>query len=203
MYEGPIQVLIDQLAKLPGLGPKGAQRIAFSLLAGDKQEIDRLITALGEVRDNVTFCAECGNVAAERLCRICGDARRDATKICVVEEPKDIYAIERTKEFDGRYHVLGGALDPLSGIGPDQLRIRELLQRLANQPDGVDVSEIIIATDPNTEGEATATYLSRMLKDFPGLSMTRLASGLPMGSDLEFADELTLGRALSGRRVLV
>ncbi|AVL99356.1 recombination protein RecR [Gordonia iterans] len=202
MYEGPIQVLIDQLAKLPGLGPKGAQRIAFSLLAGDKAEIDRLVTALGEVRDNVSFCAECGNVAAERLCRICADARRDATKICVVEEPKDIYAIERTKEFDGRYHVLGGALDPLSGIGPDQLRIRELLQRLANQPDGVDVTEIIIATDPNTEGEATATYLLRMLKDFPGLSMTRLASGLPMGSDLEFADELTLGRALSGRRVL-
>ncbi len=202
MYEGPIQVLIDQLAKLPGLGPKGAQRIAFSLLAGDKAEIDRLVTALGEVRDNVSFCAECGNVAAERLCRICADARRDATKICVVEEPKDIYAIERTKEFDGRYHVLGGALDPLSGVGPDQLRIRELLQRLANQPDGVDVTEIIIATDPNTEGEATATYLLRMLKDFPGLSMTRLASGLPMGSDLEFADELTLGRALSGRRVL-
>ncbi|GAC58148.1 recombination protein RecR [Gordonia hirsuta DSM 44140 = NBRC 16056] len=202
MYEGPIQVLIDQLAKLPGLGPKGAQRIAFSLLAGDKQEIDRLTAALGEVRDNVNFCAECGNVAAKRLCRICSDARRDATKICVVEEPKDIYAIERTKEFDGRYHVLGGALDPLSGIGPDQLRIRELLQRLANQPDGVDVTEIIIATDPNTEGEATATYLLRMLKDFPGLSMTRLASGLPMGSDLEFADELTLGRALSGRRIL-
>ncbi|MFC0313407.1 recombination mediator RecR [Gordonia phosphorivorans] len=202
MYEGPIQVLIDQLAKLPGLGPKGAQRIAFALLAGDKSEIDRLVAALGEVRDNVAFCEECGNIAAARLCRICSDARRDATKICVVEEPKDIYAIERTKEFDGRYHVLGGALDPLSGIGPDQLRIRELLQRLANQPDGVDVSEIIIATDPNTEGEATATYLLRMLKDFPGLSMTRLASGLPMGSDLEFADELTLGRALSGRRIL-
>lgn len=202
MYEGPIQVLIDQLAKLPGLGPKGAQRIAFALLAGDKSEIDRLVAALGEVRDNVAFCSECGNIAAARLCRICSDARRDATKICVVEEPKDIYAIERTKEFDGRYHVLGGALDPLSGIGPDQLRIRELLQRLANQPDGVDVSEIIIATDPNTEGEATATYLLRMLKDFPGLSMTRLASGLPMGSDLEFADELTLGRALSGRRIL-
>ena len=202
MYEGPIQVLIDQLAKLPGLGPKGAQRIAFSMLAGDKQEIDRLIAALGEVRDNVHFCARCGNVAADELCRICSDARRDATKICVVEEPKDIYAIERTKEFDGCYHVLGGALDPLNGIGPDQLRIRELLQRLANQPDGIDVTEVIIATDPNTEGEATVTYLSRMLKDFPGLAMTRLASGLPMGSDLEFADELTLGRALSGRRAL-
>ncbi|MFM9376930.1 recombination mediator RecR [Gordonia sp. VNK21] len=202
MYEGPIQVLIDQLAKLPGLGPKGAQRIAFAMLAGETSEIDRLVAALIEVRDNVNFCAECGNVAADRLCRICADSRRDATKICVVEEPKDIYAIERTKEFDGRYHVLGGALDPLNGIGPDQLRIRELLQRLGNQADGVDVSEIIIATDPNTEGEATATYLLRMLKDFPGLSMTRLASGLPMGSDLEFADEVTLGRALSGRRAL-
>ncbi|GEE01526.1 recombination protein RecR [Gordonia spumicola] len=203
MYEGPIQDLIDQLAKLPGLGPKGAQRIAFHLLAGENVEIDRLVAALGKVRDDVTFCAECGNIAAERLCRICADARRDATKICVVEEPKDIYAIERTREFDGRYHVLGGALDPLSGIGPDQLRIRELLKRLAEQSDGSVVSEIIVATDPNTEGEATATYLLRMLKDFPGLSVTRLASGLPMGGDLEFADELTLGRALSGRRVLV
>ncbi|QRY62618.1 recombination protein RecR [Gordonia sp. PDNC005] len=203
MYEGPIQDLIDQLAKLPGLGPKGAQRIAFHLLAGENAEIDRLTAALGKVRDDVTFCAECGNIAADRLCRICADARRDATKICVVEEPKDIYAIERTREFDGRYHVLGGALDPLSGVGPDQLRIRELLKRLAEQADGSVVSEIIVATDPNTEGEATATYLLRMLKDFPGLSVTRLASGLPMGGDLEFADELTLGRALSGRRVLV
>ncbi|MDR2280182.1 MAG: recombination mediator RecR [Gordonia sp. (in: high G+C Gram-positive bacteria)] len=203
MYEGPIQDLIDQLAKLPGLGPKGAQRIAFHLLAGENEEIDRLTAALGKVRDDVTFCAECGNIAADRLCRICADVRRDATKICVVEEPKDIYAIERTREFDGRYHVLGGALDPLSGVGPDQLRIRELLKRLAEQADGSVVSEIIVATDPNTEGEATATYLLRMLKDFPGLSVTRLASGLPMGGDLEFADELTLGRALSGRRVLV
>ncbi|WP_132992434.1 recombination mediator RecR [Gordonia zhaorongruii] len=202
MYEGPIQDLIDQLSKLPGLGPKGAQRIAFHLLAGEKSEIDRLIAALGQVRDDVTFCDECGNIAAERLCRICSDARRDGTKICVVEEPKDIYAIERTREFDGRYHVLGGALDPLSGIGPDQLRIRELLKRLAEQSDGSVVGEIIVATDPNTEGEATATYLLRMLKDFPGLSVTRLASGLPMGGDLEFADELTLGRALSGRRIL-
>ncbi|MCF8569197.1 recombination mediator RecR [Gordonia sp. HY002] len=202
MYEGPIQDLIDQLAKLPGLGPKGAQRIAFHLLAGEKTEIDRLTAALVKVRDDVTFCDECGNIAADRLCRICGDSRRDGTKICVVEEPKDIYAIERTREFDGRYHVLGGALDPLSGVGPDQLRIRELLKRLAEQSDGSVVSEIIVATDPNTEGEATATYLLRMLRDFPGLSVTRLASGLPMGGDLEFADELTLGRALSGRRVL-
>ncbi len=202
MYEGPIQDLIDELAKQPGLGPKGAQRIAFSLLSGDKAEIDRLIAALQNVRDNVTFCSECGNVSANPQCRICSDARRDATKICVVEEPKDVNAIERTKEFAGRYHVLGGALDPLSGIGPDQLRIRELLRRLGNQADGVDVTEVIVATDPNTEGEATATYLLRMLRDFPGLEVTRLASGLPMGGDLEFADELTLGRALSGRRAL-
>lgn len=202
MYEGPIQDLIDEMAKLPGLGPKGAQRIAFHLLAVPAADIDRLTAALVHVRDDVVFCEVCGNVSAQVRCRICRDARRDASKICVVEEPKDVQAIERTKEFTGRYHVLGGALDPLGGIGPDQLRIRELLRRLANQEDGVDVSEIIVATDPNTEGEATATYLQRMLKDFPGLSVTRLASGLPMGGDLEFADELTLGRALSGRRIL-
>lgn len=202
MYEGPIQDLIDEMAKLPGLGPKGAQRIAFHLLAVPAADIDRLTAALVHVRDDVVFCEVCGNVSAQVRCRICRDARRDGSKICVVEEPKDVQAIERTKEFTGRYHVLGGALDPLGGIGPDQLRIRELLRRLANQEDGVDVSEIIVATDPNTEGEATATYLQRMLKDFPGLSVTRLASGLPMGGDLEFADELTLGRALSGRRIL-
>ena len=202
MYEGPIQDLIDELAKLPGLGPKGAQRIAFHLLAVPAGDIDRLTAALVHVRDDVVFCEVCGNVSAQVRCRICRDARRDASKICVVEEPKDVQAIERTKEFTGRYHVLGGALDPLGGIGPDQLRIRELLRRLGNQEDGVDVSEVIVATDPNTEGEATATYLQRMLRDFPGLSVTRLASGLPMGGDLEFADELTLGRALSGRRIL-
>jgi recombination protein RecR len=202
VYEGPIQDLIDEMAKLPGLGPKGAQRIAFHLLSAPAADINRLTAALVHVRDDVVFCEVCGNVSAQVRCRICRDARRDASKICVVEEPKDVQAIERTKEFTGRYHVLGGALDPLGGIGPDQLRIRELLRRLANQEDGVDVSEIIVATDPNTEGEATATYLQRMLKDFPGLSVTRLASGLPMGGDLEFADELTLGRALSGRRIL-
>lgn len=202
MYEGPIQDLIDELAKLPGLGPKGAQRIAFHLLAVPAGDIDRLTAALVHVRDDVVFCEVCGNVSAQVRCRICRDARRDASKICVVEEPKDVQAIERTKEFTGRYHVLGGALDPLGGVGPDQLRIRELLRRLSNQEDGVDVSEVIVATDPNTEGEATATYLQRMLRDFPGLSVTRLASGLPMGGDLEFADELTLGRALSGRRIL-
>jgi recombination protein RecR len=202
VYEGPIQDLIDELAKLPGLGPKGAQRIAFHLLAVPAGDIDRLTAALVHVRDDVVFCEVCGNVSAQVRCRICRDARRDVSKICVVEEPKDVQAIERTKEFTGRYHVLGGALDPLGGVGPDQLRIRDLLRRLGNQEDGVDVSEVIVATDPNTEGEATATYLQRMLRDFPGLSVTRLASGLPMGGDLEFADELTLGRALSGRRIL-
>ncbi|WP_067864521.1 recombination mediator RecR [Nocardia shimofusensis] len=202
MYEGPVQDLIDELGKLPGVGPKSAQRIAFHLLQVEPPEIDRLQAALQKVRDGVRFCAVCGTVADGELCRLCADPRRDRTMICVVEEPKDVQAIERTREFRGRYHVLGGALDPLSGIGPDQLRIRELLTRIGNQEDGVDVSEVIIATDPNTEGEATATYLVRMLRDFPGLSVTRLASGLPMGGDLEFADELTLGRALSGRRAL-
>ncbi|MEV4128770.1 recombination mediator RecR [Nocardia sp. NPDC051990] len=202
MYEGPVQDLIDELGKLPGVGPKSAQRIAFHLLQVEPPEIDRLQAALQKVRDGVQFCIVCGTVSDNEMCRICSDPRRDRTMICVVEEPKDVQAIERTREFRGRYHVLGGALDPLSGVGPDQLRIRELLARIGNQEDGVDVSEVIIATDPNTEGEATATYLVRMLRDFPGLSVTRLASGLPMGGDLEFADELTLGRALSGRRAL-
>lgn len=202
MYEGPVQDLIDELGKLPGVGPKSAQRIAFHLLQVEPPDIDRLQAALQKVRDGVRFCAVCGTVADGELCRLCADPRRDRTMICVVEEPKDVQAIERTREFRGRYHVLGGALDPLSGVGPDQLRIRELLARIGNQDDGVDVTEVIIATDPNTEGEATATYLVRMLRDFPGLAVTRLASGLPMGGDLEFADELTLGRALSGRRAL-
>ncbi|MGH3494908.1 MAG: recombination mediator RecR, partial [Sciscionella sp.] len=144
----------------------------------------------------------CGNVAEQDRCRICRDSRRDPSQVCVVEEPKDVLAVERTREFKGRYHVLGGALDPLSGIGPDQLRIRELLMRIGTPADGEDITEIIIATDPNTEGEATATYLVRMLRDFPDLTLTRLASGLPMGGDLEFADELTLGRAFSGRRTV-
>ncbi|MEV0947290.1 recombination mediator RecR [Rhodococcus sp. NPDC049939] len=202
MYEGPVQDLIDELGKLPGVGPKSAQRIAFHLLGVEAPEIDRLTGALQRVRDGVQFCGVCGTVSDGEKCRICADPRRDRTVVCVVEEPKDVQAVERTREFKGLYHVLGGALDPLSGVGPDQIRVRELLARIGNQEDGVDVSEVIIATDPNTEGEATATYLVRMLRDFPGLTVSRLASGLPMGGDLEFADELTLGRALSGRRTL-
>ncbi|WP_007027566.1 recombination mediator RecR [Saccharomonospora iraqiensis] len=198
MYEGVVQDLIDELGRLPGIGPKSAQRIAFHLLATDPADIARLQDVLGRVREGVNFCEVCGNVSEGTLCRICSDVRRDATLICVVEEPKDVLAVERTREFRGRYHVLGGALDPLSGVGPDQLRVKELLTRIGAD----EVTEVIIATDPNTEGEATATYLVRMLRDFPGLTVTRLASGLPMGGDLEFADELTLGRALSGRRAL-
>ena len=198
LYEGVVQDLIDELGRLPGVGPKSAQRIAFHLLSADPADISRLQEVLGKVKEGVQFCEICGNVSEHQTCRICRDERRDLTVICVVEEPKDVLAVERTREFKGRYHVLGGALDPLSGIGPEQLRMRELLKRIG----AADISEIIIATDPNTEGEATATYLVRMLRDFPGLSVTRLASGLPMGGDLEFADELTLGRALSGRRVL-
>ncbi|MCO1581984.1 recombination mediator RecR [Crossiella sp. SN42] len=202
MYEGPVQDLIDELGRLPGVGPKSAQRIAFHLLAAEPADISRLQEVLQKVKEGVQFCEVCGNVSEETTCRICKDARRDASLVCVVEEPKDVLAVERTREFKGRYHVLGGALDPLSGIGPDQLRIRELLRRIGGDSGGVQVAEVIIATDPNTEGEATATYLVRMLRDFPGLTVTRLASGLPMGGDLEFADELTLGRALSGRRAM-
>ncbi|MGW1678617.1 recombination mediator RecR [Saccharopolyspora sp. NPDC002376] len=198
MYEGPVQDLIDELGRLPGIGPKSAQRIAFHLLAAEPADVTRLQEVLQKVKEGVVFCDVCGNVSEETTCRICRDARRDPTLVCVVEEPKDVLAVERTREFKGRYHVLGGALDPLSGIGPDQLRVRELLARIGKD----EIAEVIIATDPNTEGEATATYLVRMLRDFPGLTVTRLASGLPMGGDLEFADELTLGRALSGRRTL-
>ena len=202
LFEGPVQDLIDELGKLPGIGPKSAQRIAFHLLSVEPPQIDRLTSVLNKVRDGVKFCAVCGNVSDDDRCKICSDARRDGSVVCVVEEPKDVQAVERTREFRGRYHVLGGALDPLSGVGPEQLRIRELLNRIGERVDGVDISEVIIATDPNTEGEATATYLVRMLRDIPGLTVTRIASGLPMGGDLEFADELTLGRALTGRRAM-
>ncbi|GAA0509719.1 recombination protein RecR [Saccharopolyspora subtropica] len=198
MYEGPVQDLIDELGRLPGIGPKSAQRIAFHLLAAEPADVTRLQEVLQKVKEGVVFCDICGNVSEQTTCRICRDERRDKTMVCVVEEPKDVLAVERTREFRGRYHVLGGALDPLSGIGPDQLRVRELLARIGRD----EITEVIIATDPNTEGEATATYLVRMLRDFPGLTVTRLASGLPMGGDLEFADELTLGRALAGRRAM-
>ncbi len=196
MYEGPVQDLIDELGRLPGIGPKSAQRIAFYLLTVDSADIDRLQSALRRVKEDVRFCTLCGNVAEGDLCRVCADPRRDASLICVVEESKDVAAVERTREFRGRYHVLGGAISPIDGIGPDQLRIAELLKRIAEP----GVSEVILATDPNLEGEATATYLIRLLRTFPDLSVTRLASGLPVGGDLEYADEVTLGRAFSGRR---
>jgi recombination protein RecR len=197
LYEGVVQDLIDELGRLPGIGPKSAQRMAFHLLAADEADVRRLANAMLEVKARVRFCAVCGNVAEAEQCKICRDPRRDPSVICVVEESKDVVAIERTREFRGRYHVLGGAISPIEGIGPDELRIRELMQRLA---DGT-VTEVILATDPNLEGEATATYLTRMLKPM-GLRVTRLASGLPVGGDLEYADEVTLGRAFEGRRAV-
>ncbi|HET7659922.1 MAG TPA: recombination mediator RecR [Oryzihumus sp.] len=197
MYEGVVQDLIDELGRLPGVGPKSAQRIAFHLLQADPADVNRLVSALTEVKAKVRFCITCGNVAQAEECRICSDPRRDTALICVVEEPKDVVAIERTREFRGRYHVLGGAISPIEGVGPDDLRIRELMTRLASG----EVTEIIIATDPNLEGEATATYLARLLRPM-GLRVTRLASGLPVGGDLEYADEVTLGRAFEGRRLL-
>ncbi len=196
-YEGAVADLIGELGRLPGVGPKSAQRIAFHLLQADSEDVNRLVAALTEVKLRVRFCATCGNIAEEELCRVCRDPRRDEDVICVVEEPKDVVAIERTREFRGRYHVLGGAISPIDGIGPDNLRIAQLLRRLS---DG-QVTEVILATDPNLEGEATATYLARLLKPI-GLRTTRLASGLPVGGDLEYADEVTLGRAFEGRRLV-
>ncbi|MCC3289350.1 MULTISPECIES: recombination mediator RecR [unclassified Arthrobacter] len=195
MYEGAVQELIDELGRLPGVGPKSAQRIAFHILESDPDDMKKLATAIVTVKDRVKFCSVCGNVTEQETCTICRDPRRDPTMICVVEESKDVIAVERTRSFRGRYHVLGGAINPIAGIGPDQLRIRELLSRLSDE----QISEIIIATDPNLEGEATATYLVRMLKTL-GIKVTRLASGLPVGGDLEYADEITLGRAFEGRR---
>ena len=197
MYEGVIQDLIDELGLLPGIGPKGAQRIAFHLVSADPADVRRLAAALLEVLERVKFCRTCGNVAQEDECRICRDPRRDPAVICVVEEPKDVAAIEKIREFHGRYHVLGGAISPIDGIGPDDLRISELMKRLS---DGT-VTELILATDPNLEGEATAAYLARLVKPM-GLRVTRPASGLPVGGDLEYADEVTLGRAFEGRRLI-
>jgi recombination protein RecR len=197
VYEGIVQELIDELGRLPGIGPKSAQRIAFHILQTESFDVLRLSDVLREVREKVRFCDICGNVAEQATCSICRDPRRSPATICVVEEAKDVVAIERTREFKGLYHVLGGAISPIDGIGPDDLRIRQLVQRLA---DGT-VTEVIIATDPNLEGEATATYLSRLLVQ-PNLRVTRLASGLPVGGDLEYADEVTLGRAFEGRRLV-
>ena len=197
MYEGAVQNLIDELGRLPGVGPKSAQRIAFHILNADAADMARLANAISTVKTSVSFCEECGNVSETKLCTICRDERRDPSVLCVVEESKDVVAIERTRSFTGRYHVLGGAINPLAGVGPEQLRIRELVSRLADER----IQEIILAMDPNLEGEATATYLSRMLMPL-GVRLSRLASGLPVGGDLEYADEITLGRALEGRRVI-
>ena len=197
MYEGALADLIEELGRLPGVGPKSAQRIAFYLLDADPAQVQHLANSITEAKARVRFCGECGRATESDPCSICTDERRDASVLCVVEESRDVVAIERTREFRGRYHVLGGAISPIDGVGPNDLRITELMQRLA---DGV-VTEIILATDPNLEGEATASYLARMLKDMD-LSVSRLASGLPVGGDLEFADEVTLGRAFAGRRTL-
>jgi recombination protein RecR len=197
LYEGPIQTLIDELGRLPGIGPKSAQRIAFHLLNTDRDDVDRLVVALREVVDKVKFCDICFNVSEETTCRVCRDPRRDQTTICVVEESKDVAAIERTREFRGLYHVLGGAISPIDHVGPEDLHIAELLRRLSSPV----ITEVILATDPNLEGEATATYLTRLLAS-AGITISRLASGLPVGGDLEFADEITLGRAFSGRRAV-
>jgi recombination protein RecR len=196
-YAASIQELIDALGRLPGIGPKSAQRIAFHLLKSDETESERLALAVTRARERVSFCEQCFNLAEGARCAICEDPGRDQTVLCVVEEPRDVVAIERTREFKGRYHVLGGAIDHLQGVGPDQLRIRELVIRVGAE----DISEVILGMNPNIEGEATALYLTRLL-DVPGLVVSRIASGLPVGGDLEYADELTLGRALEGRRVV-
>ena len=197
MYEGAIQDLIDELGRLPGIGPKSAQRIAFHIIQSERVDVTRLVDVLRTVKERVKFCVECGNISEEDLCRICRDPRRDGSLICVVEESKDVMAIEKTREFRGKYHVLGGAISPIDGIGPENLRIRELMVRLGD----TTIQELIIATDPNLEGEATASYLIRQIKPL-GMKVSRLASGLPVGGDLEYADEVTLGRAFEGRRTV-
>lgn len=195
MFDGAIADLVTELGRLPGIGPKSAQRMAFHILQAEPEDMNRLIDAIQEVKDKVRFCETCGNVSESEFCRICEDDRRNRALICVVEEPKDVIAIERTREYRGVYHVLGGAISPIDGIGPDDLRIRELLARLADS----EIQEVVLATDPNLEGEATATYLARLLNPLE-IPVTRLASGLPVGGDLEYADEVTLGRAFAGRR---
>ena len=195
IYAGPVQDLIDELGRLPGVGPKSAQRIAFHLLKLSRDDALRLARAISEAKDRVAWCHRCFNISEGELCGICSDDRRDGSVVCVVEEPRDLVAMEKTQEFRGRYHVLQGAISPIEGVGPDQLRVKELLGRI--DPEGI--TEVILCTNPNIEGEATAMYLGRLLKPL-GLRVTRLASGLPVGGDLEYADELTLGRALEGRR---
>lgn len=195
VFAGPIQELVDELGRLPGIGPKSAQRIAFHLLEVPKEEALRLATTIAEVKERIRLCERCFNVGEGSLCAICSDSRRDSSIVCVVEDPRDIVAVERTREFHGTYHVLGGALNPIEGVGPDQLRVRDLLVRLTPE----NVAEVILCTNPNLEGEATAMYLARLLGPL-GVKVTRIASGLPVGGDLEYADELTLGRALVGRR---
>ena len=195
VYEGPVQDLIDELGRLPGIGPKSAQRIAFYLLKVEPADAERLARAIQQVKARVRFCRTCFNIAEGEQCRICRDPKRDPSVVCVVEEPRDLVAVEKTREFNGRYHVLGGAISPIEGIGPDNLHIQELLARV--QPEGI--REVVIATNPNVEGEATAMYLAKLLAPL-GLRVTRIASGLPVGGDLEYADEVTLGRAFAGRR---
>jgi recombination protein RecR len=197
MYAGPVQDLIDELARLPGVGPKSAQRIAFHLLTVEKTDALRLAQAIAEAKERISFCSRCFNLTEAEECAICTDERRDVSILCVVEEPRDLVAIERTREFAGRYHVLQGAISPIDGVGPEQLRVKELLARLGEEP----IAEVIVCTNPNIEGEATAAYLARQIKPL-GVRVTRIASGLPVGGDLEYADELTLGRALEGRRTL-
>lgn len=197
VYEGPIQDLIEELGRLPGVGPKSAQRLAFHLLQVDIDDAERLADAIRAVKQKVRFCRRCFNVSEHEECRICRDARRDPTVLCVVEEPRDVLAIEKTNEFRGRYHVLGGAISPIDGVGPEQLRVRELVARIGDE----DITEVVLATNPNIEGEATASYLSKLLKSME-LRVSRIASGLPVGGDLEYADEITLGRAFAGRRAL-